>query len=159
MQLLECHAQVTRDREDVFLYIVGDALDERFAKRLVEKAQQVGNARVDVQYVEDDNMHLYYQAADAAILPTSLSVNSGSAMLSLSFGVPVMIPHRGTFIEMRETVGADWVHTFDGGIRASVLDRTFDLAKPATLPDLDKHHDWRNIARTTYDAFVEAATA
>jgi glycosyltransferase involved in cell wall biosynthesis len=43
-------------------------------------------------HVPDEQMQVYFRGADVAVLPYRRITNSGSAILALSFGVPLLIP-------------------------------------------------------------------
>ncbi len=55
--------------------------------------------------VPDSRVSTYYQAADVACLPFERVTTSGSALLALSFGVPIVAPRLGAIIDMPDDVG------------------------------------------------------
>jgi beta-1,4-mannosyltransferase len=150
--LLRCMQELAPSRPDAFLLVAGPAPDARLAQSITGALAGLDRARGDLRFVPDAEVQHYLRAADAVIISTSLSVNSGTAMLALSFDRPVMLPHRSTFAEMAETLGPGWVQTYDGGIRPHVLARAFDLEIPDGSPNLEAHDPGR-IARLTYHAF------
>ncbi len=54
-------------------------------------------ARIDMsgRFIEDTEMQLFFHAADVAVYPYRNILTSGSLLLALSFGVPVVIPEVG----------------------------------------------------------------
>ncbi len=61
--------------------------------------------------VADDALQVYLRAADLVALPYRDILNSGSAILALSFDRPVLVPALGACAELAEQVGSEWVHT------------------------------------------------
>jgi hypothetical protein len=96
-----------------------------------------------LRYVDDTEIQFYLRAADAMIVPASVAWFSGSAMLALSFDCPIVVPHRGTFIEMREALGPKWVRTYEGEVRSSVLRSAFEGRRHSGRPPLvERGYDW-----------------
>jgi beta-1,4-mannosyltransferase len=62
--------------------------------------------RVDLvpQHIPDDELQIYLNAADCVVLPYRAVLTSGTAMLALSFGRPVIAPNLGA---IRDHVGPD----------------------------------------------------
>lgn len=65
---------------------------------------QVERDRISVfnRFVPDMELQLFFRAADCAVFPYRKILTSGSLMLALSYGVPVLIPEVGM---TRETLG------------------------------------------------------
>lgn len=61
-------------------------------------------------------------AHDAVVLPYSGVLNSGVALHGLGRNRPVLAPRMGSLPELAEAVGPDFVHLYDGPMRANVLD-------------------------------------
>lgn len=82
-------------------------------------------------------------------------LNSGSALLALSFACPVLVPNLGSLGELQRLVGEEYVRVYSGPISATVLDDA--LAWLATVPrvrppDL-RHTAWEGIAELTLAAY------
>jgi hypothetical protein len=82
-------------------------------------------------------------------------LNSGSALLGLSFGRPVLVPERGAMAELRELAGDSWVRTYSGDLSADVLRDAMVWAETASRDDLLPLDElaWHAIARQTLLAF------
>ena len=52
-------------------------------------------------------------ACDVLIFPYQDILNSGSAMLALSLGRPIIAPNIGSFPELKDKVGSEWVYLYD----------------------------------------------
>jgi len=109
--------------------------------------------------IPDDQMHLYLNACDLAVFPYRDILNSGSAILALSFDRPALVPERGAMAELRQAAGADWIYTFDGEltgpILAAALREAVDTARPAgcDLATLS----WPSVAAGTHAAYRAAS--
>ena len=77
------------------LVIAGNAPDERFGSELRVWAAGRLDATVEIARVPIEDVQYYYRAADVAVLPYRQALNSGAAMLAVTFGVPVLVAARG----------------------------------------------------------------
>jgi hypothetical protein len=89
------------------------------------------------------------------VLPFRDITNSASALLSLSFDRPVLVPARGAMGELQALAGADWVSTYDGDLTPEILVRELDRARrrPSGVPRLEPLA-WPAIARQTLSAYL-----
>jgi beta-1,4-mannosyltransferase len=153
LPLLRSYRQAAGAREDVFLLIAGEAIEEEFARQLRREAADQPNVRLDLQHIPDEQLQYYLRAADRFVIPTSLPMSSASTFLALSYDCPVLAPHRGSFLELREILGSSWVSTYDGGIRAQVLRDAFQLSRPAGSPALGGAFEYSAIGEAHLRAF------
>ena len=108
------------------------------------------------KHIGDDDLQKYFRASDLAVFPYKDILNSGSAMMALSFDVPVLVPGIGSMPELREQVGRDWVMTYQGDLSPSVL----EVAKAWVLGTKrsERAHDpfaWPGIATKTIEFYKE----
>jgi glycosyltransferase involved in cell wall biosynthesis len=100
-----------------------------------------------------------FRAADLVVLPYRETLNSGTAMLALSFDRPVLAPALGALSELGTEVGEDWVRTYTGDLNSSELQAALtwalDKKRPNSAP-LTKF-GWPAIARKTEAAFQAIA--
>ena len=80
-------------------------------------------------YVNSDEVPLWFDAADVTVLPYRRILNSGSALLSATFGVPVILPDEPSVLA--EFGDEEWVVTYDrndqvAGIRRVLNDTSID---------------------------------
>jgi beta-1,4-mannosyltransferase len=98
--------------------------------------------------------HLFV-ASDLVVLPYRRILNSGTVLLALSFGRPVLVPDLGAMREQQERFGAEWVRLYSGDLSARDLARAMvwatntDRAAPPDLAGLD----WESLARQTHDVY------
>ncbi|GAA0532715.1 hypothetical protein GCM10011581_17420 [Saccharopolyspora subtropica] len=153
--LIRAHREISDDTGDAFLVIAGETLDREFARRVCEECRGTSSVRLDLGYIDDASMQYYLRAADAFVLSAAGASYSGSAMLALSFDCPVVVPHRGTFIEMREALGAEWVRTYEGGIRSAVLRSASQQGRPPGRPPLERFYEWSACGQEHLRAYRE----
>jgi beta-1,4-mannosyltransferase len=152
-QLLRCYAEVRGQRDDTFLLIAGNPLPDALGEEIQRLCAGMTDARADLRRIPEDEVQLYLRAANCVVIGTSFAVNSAVAMLSLSFDRPVLMPNRGAAVDYRDAAGSAWVHTYDGGMRAAVLNSAFDIEQPPGRPELGERYEWSTAARDLYDAF------
>lgn len=85
------------------LLIAGDVKTDPFTD-LVPALSEAERARIRVtgRFIGDMELELYFRAADVAVYPYRRILTSGSLLLAISFGVPVVIPEVGM---TREVLG------------------------------------------------------
>jgi beta-1,4-mannosyltransferase len=114
------------------LLVVGRPRGEGLAREILDSAGNDPRVRTEFGFVEDGALQRWFRAADLCVLPFREILNSGSAILSLSFDLPVLVPDRGAMAELRDKVGRDWVRTYDGPLTPALLDGAL---RWATSPD------------------------
>ena len=103
-------------------------------------------------------MQLFLNAADLLVFPYRDILNSGSALLGLSFDRPVLVPKLGAMGELQQAIGADWVRTYEGELNAAVLASALEWATTAARATAPlAAFGWEAIARQTLAAFAEIA--
>jgi glycosyltransferase involved in cell wall biosynthesis len=72
------------------LLIVGKPLNQKIAKEI----NSVVDNRITtvLEFIPDDDIQIYMNAADVVILPYTDILTSGAAILAMSFGKPVIAP-------------------------------------------------------------------
>lgn len=137
------------------LVIAGHVRDHRLGAELRDRMRGDPRVQLHVGFVPHDRVQTYFRAADLVILPYREILNSGSAILALSFGVPVLVPAKGAMADLRHHVGDDWVRTYDGRLSAPVLQAAMRWARTArreSRPPLAEFA-WDRIARQTCSAY------
>lgn len=99
------------------LYIVGKPLDVAIKHEVETLAASDPRIRTHLAYITDDEIQYFFRAADVVVFPFRNTQTSGSLMLALSYGCPVIAPAIAT---LPEYVGND----------SGIL---FDPAKPGDL--------------------------
>lgn len=99
----DCLAQ----RPQARLLIAGE-MKADILKALISPLPAAAQARIHVagRFIEDTELQLFFRAADVAVYPYHTILTSGSLLLALSFGVPVIIPTVGMTRDVLAGTGA-----------------------------------------------------
>jgi glycosyltransferase involved in cell wall biosynthesis len=107
-----------------------------------EMWKQVPHVRFDNHFIPDDQLQTYYRSADLCVLPFRAVTNSGSALCSLSFDCPVLLPNIPVFRSLRQSVGPEWVFLYDGDLQVEHIRNALRERPPqAAICDLSQL-DW-----------------
>lgn len=111
--------------------------------------------RLELRYIRPEEIQLFTLASDLMVFPYSEILNSGSAILALSYDRPVVVPNLGALPELRRLVGDAWVHGYEGDIDARILADAIAWAsgtqRPAQAPL--EQLDWQKIGDQTLAAY------
>lgn len=116
-----------------------------------------GDARIHLhlRHVPNDEVQTFFGAADLVALPYREILNSGTALLALSFNKPVLVPHKGAMAELQARVGRNWVRTYEGELTSEQLAEALEWAltdnRPGIAP-LDTL-DWDHVGKQTLAAY------
>jgi beta-1,4-mannosyltransferase len=142
---------------DAVLVIAGAPADAALRAAIEERAGRDPRVRLHLGFVADDDLQLFLNAADVVVLPYRETLNSGSAILALSFGRPVVMPVSTCGEELGEVVGPAWVSTYAGVLDGAGLERAQRWAtapgRPAS-PNLEEL-SWPRIARRTAEVYAQ----
>ena len=141
------------------LLIAGKPGDAALAAELAALADGHPDVALRFGHIADDEMQVMLNACDLAVFPYREILNSGSAILALSFDRPVLVPAKGAMAELRNLVGPEWVMTYEGELDGAILGHALrwatGTARHATcnLNGLD----WETVAAQTLAAYQSLA--
>lgn len=113
------------------LLIAGPVGRDPGTPELVERAVLQPRVLVHGGHIPAGQMQLFLRAADVAVLPYVRSLNSGSLMLALTFGLPVIVPAGGGLADLVDDRFAVTYQPDSPGGLAEALVRAADVATPA----------------------------
>lgn len=116
------------------LLVVGKPLDEKIRNKIESLASADPRIRTSLGYIADDDIQYYFRAADVVVFPFRHTQTSGSLMLALSYGCPVIAPAIAT---LPEYIDADCGILFDP-THPENLERALSEAASAPLADMAK---------------------
>jgi beta-1,4-mannosyltransferase len=139
------------------LLIVGKA-SSSYAATLSELAADLPSVVLTPEFVEPDRMHLFFSAATFTVLPYRHILNSGSLLLSMSYGVPVIAPRLGN---IPESLGAADALLYDpedewgllGAVKQSLEVNVLELGQQ-TVAVCDRL-GWEEIGRKTKQVYED----
>jgi beta-1,4-mannosyltransferase len=145
------------DDPEARLVIAGRIASEQDEKAVRDAAGLDRRIQIRSGYVDPEEIQLYFNAADLVVLPFRQILNSGSALLALSFEKPVLVPALGAMPELQEAFGLDWVRTYEGELTPEELQGALEWARRGHRPRLAQATSlsWDEIAKRTLEAYVE----
>lgn len=108
VDLLLSAFDTARLREAV-LIVAGHTRDAAAGDRIAAAARADPRIKPLLTYVPDDGVGDLFGAADAAVLPRGDGATSGSLVLALSMGLPVVVADRPTYRELVQDGRAGWL--------------------------------------------------
>lgn len=88
------------------LIIAGNPLNEELKDKIISSANNDMRITTHLRYIADDEIQYFMNAADIVVFPFRYTHTSGSALLALSFGKPVIVPRIASLPEyIPEDVG------------------------------------------------------
>jgi beta-1,4-mannosyltransferase len=132
-RLIRTFRELTGD--DLLLLVAGEPDSPALADTIRREASDDARVRLALHHVADETVQHWFAAADLVVLPYAEILNSGTALLALSFDRPVLVPGKGAMEELRAAVTERWVRTYPGDFTASELDRALAWATAAERED------------------------
>lgn len=140
------------DEEDYRLLIVGRPITDAIRRGITAGAAGDDRIRTTFEFVPDDRIQLYMNAADVVVLPYDRITTSGSVILAMSFGKAIVVPRLGCIPELSDDEGTITYPTgADDGLSDALREANRrDLgAMGAHNQRLVAQYDWGEIAKTT----------
>ena len=139
------------------LLIVGKA-SEVYAATLRQKINdpEATNIILIPEFIEDDRIHLFFSAASAVVLPYQNILNSGSLILAMSYGLPIIAPKLGSIPEYLDSAGELLYEPNDdlgllNSMKTSLKIVHHQLTR-SVVEDCDRL-DWKKIAKRTLNVY------
>ena len=126
--LISAFSNVAAAQPDAYLVVAGACKDPALKAELTEMLSAVDRSTSEIRRISDDELSSLFAAADVVACPFLDVTTSGSAMLALSFGVPIVAPRIGALADLPDDVGF-----FYSATDADGLSRT--LARALNSPD------------------------
>jgi len=153
--LLDVAKELKNAHPELYIVIAGSCHDLALQKQLKAAKRRLGKQlQLHVKFIEDKDVQNYFNAADLAVLPFSEITTSGSVILALTFGVPVIAPRIGALIDMPERTGFYYAPDDAAGLKNALLAA---LKKKSLAPHrraafrYTKQLAWPEIAKKTID--------
>lgn len=143
------------------LLIVGKPLNSEIAENIKSYCVKNGNIKTVLTFIPDNDIQIYMNAADVVALPFKDILTSGSAILSMSFGKPIIIPISGCMSDtLDEKNNFMYSKTEEDGLFNAMLKALNE--NNVDLENMGKHNleiaeqlSWDNIAKKTCDIYEQ----
>jgi glycosyltransferase involved in cell wall biosynthesis len=145
------------DLPAVRLVVAGGGADRALADDVRREAARDPRVVAHLAHVADADVQAYFEAADWVVLPYRDVLTSGSALLALSFGRPVIAPRRGCLADLGEDDGVLGYEPDVPGALGAALARATTLDAVAWRPRAlaaARRADWGDIALAYERVFV-----
>ncbi len=130
---------------------------QHYRASLLERIAGDARIRAHFELVPDEDLQLYFNAADLAVLPFRKVLTSASLILALSFGVPVVMPRIASIMEyVNDRVAylmAPGERLDEALARARARRRSGALEAGQPVVDWVSRFDWNTGARVVAEAF------
>jgi beta-1,4-mannosyltransferase len=108
--------------EKLHLIIAGNTLNDEIKNKIISLAKNDIRVTTDLRYIADDEIQYFMNAADIVAFPFRYTHTSGSALLALSFGKPVIVPRIASLPEyIPEDVGVFFDPALSGSLAGALL--------------------------------------
>ena len=142
---------------DLRLLIAGKPYDKEIETDLREAVKEDARIRTFLEYVPDDEVQVYMNAADAVVLPYLEITTSAVLLLALSFGKPVIAPSLGYIKEILDPEGSFMYDSGDPeGIYSSMKSALRSDLAAMGRRNLERaaKYTWDNAALETYAVYA-----
>lgn len=154
-ELLAVSKEFSASDRKVFFVVAGKPFSEEYRECLIRLSSRSDSyVRLFLEHVPEDRVPLFFSAADVAVFPYRRILNSGSVFLSLTFGVPVLVPRLGSLEELAQSY-PHMLYLYEPPLTKEklslVLDQ-LDLFKAECQQEWDsflKKFDWSLISEQT----------
>ena len=139
-------AFVELDDADAMLVLAGQINDAGYAQQIRAQIDGRTNIKLFFDYIPGEDLQLFFNSADACVLPYRRATTSGAALLAFSFGKPIVAPAIGPFPDLLSAERGVLFHPDDdlGAALHQVRGLDADRAGSATLA-FAKTRDWTTI--------------
>jgi len=107
--------------ENWVVLVAGNPRDASIAEELRREAGTDSRIHLHLRYIPSDEAQVFFRAADLVVEPYREILNSGTALLALSFDRPVLVPHHGAGVDLHRDFGKPWVQTFEPELTPQTL--------------------------------------
>jgi beta-1,4-mannosyltransferase len=141
------------------LLIAGQPDSEATQAEVLSTAEGESRLHLTLGHVPDEAVQIYLRACDVVVLPFTEILNSGTALLALSFDRPVLVPLAGAMGELQSVAGQEWVRTYAGSLNVAELERAAQWARAGQRGRCSAidHLGWESVGRLTAHAYHQLA--
>jgi len=143
------------------LLVAGWPFDEAVRESVERAADGEARIRLVLEFVPEEEIQVYLRAADLVVLPFRDTLNSGSALLALSFDCPILVPRIGAVAELEEEIGAEWVLGYFGELTPELLAAALERVRSRSAGRCEPlgRFGWEPLARKTREAYLSISGA
>ncbi len=136
------------DTPDAYLLIAGRIMDEAYGGHLKQNLSD-GVILID-EFIPDQDLQVYFNAADAVVLPFTKIENSGSVIMAMGFGKPILAPATGAIHE-RLHRQPEWLYQSDEEFKQKLRELTI---APSDVLREAGNRNFEALANYTWEDFA-----
>lgn len=143
---------------NICLFIVGKPVSEAVKDKLCNLIYPNSKIHTVLSFIPDDEIQVYMNAADVIVLPYRDILTSGTVILAMSFGKPIIAPAIGCIPDVLDNNGGFLYDPLnkEGLLKAMKQTLNADLEKMGNHNfELAKQLQWDKIAERTYKIYSE----
>jgi glycosyltransferase involved in cell wall biosynthesis len=118
------------------LLVLGSCDDELW-NELLQEAGDDKAVRLQRGALNDLELATAFGAIDVCLLNQGTTLNSSTALLAISFGVPVIAPNVGSMPDLKAFCGESWISLFTAPIAPTALRQILDDLPKGNQPSCD----------------------
>lgn len=144
--LVRSHADLN---DDSVLWIVGRFPSNTYYSAVRKSTDARNDGRVEIRngFVSDDELQVYLNACDVVVIPYREVLTSGSVMLALSFGRPIIAPNIGALAEVvTEECGVLYDPSCEDGLHKAMLSARSRRFRCEAILERARCFSWRRSA-------------
>lgn len=139
------------------LLIVGKPLNDEIATEVLNSSKDDDRIKNILEFVPDDDIQIYMNAADIVVLPYKNLLTSGAAMLAMSFGKPIIAPNVKCIADTLDDEGS-FLYSKEDGLPSTiqnVLGKDRIVLQNMGIHNLQlaEQFGWDDIAKKTHDVY------
>ena len=145
--------------QDTVLLVVGKPLDSDIKARIEELASKDPRIIVRLEYIPDNEIQMYFKSADIVVFPFHYTHTSGSVMLALSFGKPMIVPRIPAITEyVDDRMAVFFEPKNKNALEKALIDALHcDLTKKGIAAEIQsKTFSWQKFVNLHIEAYGEA---
>jgi beta-1,4-mannosyltransferase len=111
------------------LRVLGLPISDAYGALIRQRVATDPRVFLELQHIAPHHLSLEIATAQAVVLPYLQPGNSGSALLALSLGCPIVAPSTPITRALQDEVGSDWLVLYEGSVSAAALLRALQLRR------------------------------
>ena len=146
------------NHSNICLFIVGKPINEAVKDKLCKLIYPNSKIYTVLNFVPDNEIQIYMNAADVIILPYRDILTSGAVILAMSFGKPIIAPAIGCIPDVLDNKGSFLYDPLNKEALLKAMKQTLN----ANLKKMGKHNielakqfQWGKIAKKTHEVYSE----
>jgi beta-1,4-mannosyltransferase len=152
--LLETFEKLLDENKKIKLILAGESTNKKLNELILKYEKKYSNnISLFLHHIDVEDVQYFFNAADIVILPFKKNTTSGSAVLAMSFGKPLIAPLLGNIIDLPQNVGIFYQPNDNNGLLTSMrkaINEREELPNTGKLGlKYAKSLSWKEIAKKT----------